>query len=315
MSAPLSDLSPTTLLTNRGRKLGHRWRWGDLFLTVSVVVVGGMFVVLVGFVLAKSYPFFAKLGFAPLTGLKWIPRSGMYGLAPLIWGTLYVAFFTLCIAFPLGVSVGVFLYDFCPVSVKRLLETVVYLLANIPPVVYGFVGIVLVLPQLRAWFGGAGYSVLAVAAMLAILTTPIIIIATYTALNAVPQEYHEGIVALGANRMAALRYVMLPIAWPGVITGALLGLGRAIGETMIVLMLSGNVVGVPLSPLSPIRTLTGNIALEMSYSTGDHRRALFVCGLVLFLLTMGIDLIVVKILLHGKRGQAATFVLQIPWGD
>jgi len=289
-------------LSSPGHAVG--WWWAKMALRAGALLVGGLFFVMVGFVFFKSLPFLARAGIGVLYGMQWSPRTGLYGILPLIWGSWYVAAMTLALAIPWGMGVGIFLFVYCPARLKGTFQATVYLLANIPPVVYGFVGIVLVLPQLRARFGGTGYSILAAAMMLTVLITPTIAIATYTALCAVPQEYYEGALALGADKNGAIRRVLLPVAWPGIMAGALLGLGRAMGETMIVLMVGGNVIGMPLSPLAPIRTLTSNIALEMAYAAGDHRRALFACGLVLLALVMGVDLVVMGLLRRSMRLQA-----------
>jgi phosphate ABC transporter permease protein PstC len=187
---------------------------------------------------------------------------------------------------PLGLACAIVLAEIAPRGLRRWLKPAIEILAGIPSVVYGFIGIVIVMPLIRRWLGGPGASGLAAAAILGVMILPTIIAVSIDALQAVPRPYREGSLAMGATEWQTIWRVVLPAARPGIVAAVILGMGRAVGETMAVVMVAGNAVQLPHSPLDPVRTLTANLALEMSYASGDHRAALFATGVVLFLIVI-----------------------------
>lgn len=207
----------------------------------------------------------------------------------MIIGSLAVTGGALVIAVPLGVATAAFLAELAPARLARLLRPAVDLLAGIPSVVYGFVGLTMLVPWIRETFGGPGFSVLAGSLLLGVMVLPTVVAISEDAIRAVPRSYREGSLALGATPWQTLTRVVLPAARPGIVAAAVLGMGRAIGETMAVLMVTGNVTALPNSPLAPTRTLTANIALEMGYASGRHQEALFATGIVLFVLIMALN--------------------------
>jgi phosphate ABC transporter permease protein PstC len=255
------------------------------------------------FILKEGLPFILKVG--PLEfffSSDWRPQAGHYGIFPMIVSTLYVTFGALAIGAPLAIAGAVFLTQFAPPGLMRVVKPAIELLAGIPSVVYGFIGVMVLAPFIRTVFGGPGLSVLAAAVILGVMVLPTIMSISVDAINAVPRSYLEGALALGATRWRAVRTVVLKAASSGIVAGIVLGLGRALGETMAVIMVAGNAVKIPGSPLESARTLTANIALEMGFALGMHRQALFASGVVL---------LVIIILLNGlamsalkKRGQA-----------
>jgi phosphate transport system permease protein len=188
----------------------------------------------------------------------------------------------LIVGVPLGLACAVVLAEMAPARLRLALKPAIEILAGIPSVVYGFMGIVIVLPWIRAHLGGPGASMLAAAVILGVMILPTVIAIAIDALQAVPRSYREGSLAMGATQWQTIRRVVLPAARPGIVAAVILAMGRAVGETMAVVMVAGNAVLLPRSPLDPVRTLTANLALEMSYATGDHRAALFATGMVLF---------------------------------
>jgi phosphate ABC transporter permease protein PstC len=209
-----------------------------------------------------------------------------YGLLPMIIGSLFVTAGALVIGVPFGLSCAIILTEFSSRRVRRLLKPVIELLAGNPSVVYGFIGVVILVPFIRDNLGGPGLSVLAASIILGIMILPTIISISIDSLEAVPRSYREGSIALGATRWQTTRMVMFPAAKSGIIASIILGMGRAIGETMAVIMIAGNAATIPRSLLDPVRTLTSNIALEMGYAAGEHREALFATGVILFIIIM-----------------------------
>jgi phosphate transport system permease protein len=184
---------------------------------------------------------------------------------------------------PLGVACAVVLGEMAPPRARAVLKPMIEILAGIPSVVFGFMGIAIIMPWIRQHLGGPGASGLAGALILGVMILPTIIAISLDALQAVPRSYREGSLALGATQWQTIWRVVLPAARSGIVAAVILGIGRAVGETMAVVMVTGNAVQLPLSPLDPLRTLTANMALEMSYAAGDHRASLFATGIVLFL--------------------------------
>ena len=244
-------------------------------------------VLIFAFIFREGLPLMLKTGIPKfIAGTRWAPSQNQYGILPMIVGSLEVTLLAIVFGAVLGLSCSMFLAEFAPRWSVRLLKPVIELLAGIPSVVYGFIGVVVLVPLIRRSFGGPGFSVLASAIILGIMILPMVIAVSLDALQAVPLNYKEGSLALGATRWQTLYRVTFPAARSGIIAALILGMGRAVGETMAVIMVAGNAVKIPHSVLEPVRTLTSNIALEMGYASGDHQAALFATGVVLFIITM-----------------------------
>jgi phosphate transport system permease protein len=251
------------------------------FSAVSILAV------ITAFIFAEGVPIMVKYGFKSfLGGMNWYPSEKSFGLLPMVFGSLMVTLGALVIGVPLGLSCAVFLTEFSSKRLRRTIKPIIELLAGIPSVVYGFMGVVLLVPFIRRTFGGPGLSVLAAAVILGIMILPTIISITIDSLLAVPAAYREGSIALGATRWQTTKMVLFPAARSGIVASIILGMGRAVGETMAVIMVAGNAVDIPRSLLAPVRTLTSNIALEMGYASGEHRQALFATGVILFVIIM-----------------------------
>jgi phosphate transport system permease protein len=247
------------------------------------------------FILREGAPLIYKVGLANFFSTDWHPTAGHYGIALMIVGSAVVTAGALTLGVPLGIACAIVLGEMAPPRARQFLKPAIEILAGIPSVVYGFMGIVVVLPFIRRHLGGPGASGLAGAVILGIMILPTVIAISLDALQAVPRSYREGSLALGATQWQTIRRVVLPGARSGIIAAVILGMGRAVGETMAVVMVAGNAVQLPHSPLDPVRTLTANLALEMGYAAGDHRAALFATGIVLFL---------VIVVLNGVAGLA-----------
>jgi len=235
------------------------------------------------FIFNEGLPFIFKYGLRKfLFSNEWQPQLGKFGIFPMITASLWVTLGAMIIGAPLGVAVAFFLSEYVPRSIMRIVKPTIELLAAIPSVVYGFIGVMVLAPIIRDNFGGPGLSLLAGSIILGIMILPTIISISVDSILAVPQSYREGSLALGATVWQTIHMVTIKASKSGIIASIILGLGRAVGETMAVIMVAGNAVNIPHSPLDSVRTLTANIALEMSYATGMHRQALFATGVVLF---------------------------------
>jgi phosphate transport system permease protein len=254
-----------------------------LLIAVAFSAIGGLLLIAL-FIMKEGLPFIFDVGIKNfLFAKKWDPQSGLFGILPMIIASLWVTAGAMIVGAPLGVAGAVFLVEFMPRSVMRVVKPTIELLAGIPSVVYGFIGVMVLAPFIRAHLGGPGLSVLAASIILGIMILPTVISISIDSITAVPNTYREGSFALGATRWQTVRMVVLKAARSGIIASIILGMGRAIGETMAVIMVAGNAVKIPHSPLDSVRTLTANIALEMGYATGLHRQALFATGVILFL--------------------------------
>ncbi len=255
------------------------------------------------FVFYSGLPLIFRIGVRDfIFNTTWAPMQGIFGILPMIAGSIMVTFGALALAVPLGVGGAIFLAEFAPKIITRVLRPAIQLLAGIPSVVYGFWGLITLVPLLRGYFGGSGFSALAGSIILAIMILPTIVNISEDAILSVPNSYKEGSLALGSTHWQTIKHVMLPCARPGVITGIVLGMGRAIGETMAIIMVTGNVPAMPASFLDPVRTLTGNVVIEIGYAYGDHQQALFATGVVLFIFIMFLNILVnLKI---KKEGEA-----------
>lgn len=236
------------------------------------------------FIFKEGAPFVYKVGLDNFLSSDWHPTAQRYGIAFMLVGSTAVTGGALAFGIPLGVSCAVVLGEMASDTLRAVLKPIIEILAGIPSVVFGFIGITLVLPWIRQHLGGPGASGLAGALILGVMILPTIIAISLDALRAVPRAYREASLAMGATEWQTIWRVVLPAARSGIVAAVILGVGRAIGETMAVVMVTGNAVQLPHSPLAPLRTLTANLALEMAYSTGDHRAALFATGVVLFII-------------------------------
>jgi phosphate ABC transporter permease protein PstC len=271
-----------------GIERGERFTRGVLLLAACSAV--SVLAVITVFIFAEGTPIMFRRGVGKfLFGLDWLPGEGGFGLLPMIIGSVQVTLGALVIGVPFALACAVILTEFSSRGVRNILKPVIELLAGIPSVVYGFIGVVVLVPFIRETFGGPGFSVLAASVVLGIMILPTVISITIDAIQALPPSYREGALAMGATRWQAVRMVILPSARSGIVASIILGMGRAVGETMAVIMIAGNAAIIPRGPLEPVRTLTSNIALEMSYAGGEHREALFATGVILFIIIMALN--------------------------
>ena len=262
----------------------------QLFFLTACVSITAVILISV-FLFASGIPAIREIGvFKFLFGTKWKPANNLYGIFSMIVGSLYVTAGALLIGVPIGILTAVFMVHFCPKNIYVPLKSAVDLMAGIPSVVYGFFGLVVLVPLIRELFGGRGMSALAASVLLGLMILPTIIKVSETSIRAVPKSYYEGGLALGASHERSIFYIVLPDAKSGIFAGIVLGIGRAVGETMAVMMVAGNQAVIPKSILSGVRTLTTNIVLEMGYSTDLHRQALIGTAIVLFVFILVINL-------------------------
>ncbi len=245
------------------------------------------------FLFANGIPAMHEIGlFNFLLGKTWAPTDvpASYGIFPMIVGSLYVTAGAILIGVPIGIFTAIFLAEFCPKKLYRILKPAVELLAGIPSVVYGFFGLVVLVPFVRDTFGGNGTSILTASILLGIMILPTIVGVSESAIRAVPRSYYEGAQALGATKERSVFFATLPAAKSGIFASIVLGIGRAIGETMAVILVVGNQPRVPDSILKGVRTLTTNIVLEMGYAADLHREALIATAVVLFVFILIINI-------------------------
>lgn len=259
-------------------------------LTACVSILSVVLICL--FLFANGVPAMKEIGFGDfLLGQKWKPGNDKYGIFPMILGSIYVTGGALLIGVPVGILTAIFMARFCPKSLYRFLKPAIELLAGIPSVVYGFFGLVVMVPFIREYIGGNGTSILTASILLGIMILPTIIGVSEAAIRAVPDSYYEGALALGASHERSVFCAVIPAAKSGITAGVVLGIGRAIGETMAVIMVAGNQARMPNGILKGIRTLTANIVLEMGYATDLHREALIATGVVLFVFILVINVL------------------------
>jgi phosphate transport system permease protein len=253
-----------------------------LFATgISTILI---IILIIAFIFQQGLPAMQAYGvFNFIFGMTWAPTSGQFGVFPMIVGTLTITALALLMAVPLSLCCSIFLAEIAPPTMRRILKPTIQALAGIPSVIYGFFGLVVLVPFMRIHFGGTGFSMLAASLILTVMILPTIISISEDALRSIPLEYKEASLALGATQWQTIKNVIFPAAIPGVITAIILGMGRAVGETMAVIMVAGNVAQIPGSIFDPVRALTSNIALEMGYATGLHYNALFATGIVLIM--------------------------------
>ncbi len=259
-------------------------------LTACVSILAVLLICI--FLFANGIPTVGKIGVKEfLLGIEWKPLQNLFGILPMIIGSIYVTAGAIVIGVPIGLLCAVYLARFCPKSIYKILKPAVDLLAGIPSIVYGFFGLVVIVPLMQNLFGGSGKSVLTASVMLGIMILPTIISVSEAALRAVPDSYYEGALALGATHERSTFKAVLPAAKSGITAGVILGIGRAIGEAMAVNMVAGNQAIIPKSIFDGVRTLTSNIVLEMGYATDLHREALIATSLVLFVFILIINLL------------------------
>ena len=249
------------------------------------------------FLFANGIPAMKEIGFGNfLSGEMWKPKNEIFGILPMIVGSLYVTAGAIIFGVPVGILTAVFMAYYCPKKIYKPLKAATELLAGIPSVVYGFFGLVVIVPVIRTLgrdlgFGGNGSNILTASILLGMMILPTIIGLTESSVRAVPEQYYEGAVALGATHERAIFRVVIPAAKSGVVAAIVLGVGRAIGETMAVIMVAGNQARMPAGIFRGVRTLTANIVIEMGYATGLHREALIATGVVLFVFILIINLL------------------------
>lgn len=243
------------------------------------------------FLFANGIPAISEIGVGKfLGGTSWKPSNDIYGIFPMIIGSLYVTAGAMLIGVPIGILTAVFMARFCPKGIYKVAKPAIELLAGIPSVVYGFFGLMVIVPLIRKLFGGSGTSMLAASVVLGIMILPTIIGVSESAIRAVPESYYEGSLGLGASHERSVFFAVLPAAKSGILAAIILGLGRAVGETMAVVMVAGNQAIIPEKLTQGVRTMTANIVLEMGYATDLHREALIATAVVLFVFILLINL-------------------------
>lgn len=273
-----------------------------LFMIAAAISVAAVVVICV-FIFGNGVPAIAEIGvFDFLFGTTWRPSNEIFGIGTMIVGSLYVMAGALVIGVPLGILCAIFLANFGSNRVAKVAKAGVQLLAGIPSVVYGFFGLVVLVPFIRANLGGTGQSVLCASIVLGIMILPTIITLSESALKAVPQTYYEGALALGADHERSVMRVVLPAAASGIMASIILAIGRAIGETMAVIMVAGNQVQLPGAITEGVRTMTANIVLEMGYAADLHRGALIGTACVLFVFILIINFCFSAIKRRNKNG-------------
>lgn len=243
------------------------------------------------FLFANGIPAIGKIGiFKFLLGKQWKPGNNLYGILPMILGSIYVTAGAIMVGVPIGVLTAIYLSRFCPRGLYKVIKPAIDLLAGIPSVVYGFFGMVVIVPIMSCLFGGSGKSMATASVLLGIMILPTIIGVSESAINAVPSSYYEGALALGASHERSVFFATLPAARSGIMAGVVLGIGRAIGETMAVIMVAGNQARMPKGIFAGVRTMTANIVLEMGYATDLHRETLIATAVILFVFILIINL-------------------------
>jgi phosphate transport system permease protein len=264
----------------------RREKWAKrVFLLLAWMSVGAVGVIL-GYLLGSGIPTILEIGTSNFFGTVWKPSEGLYGIRSMLAGSACVTLGAMLVGVPLGLLCALYLSRFCPRAIYRSLRWGVSLLAGIPSIVYGFFGLTVLVPLLGRWTGTGGKGLLTASLLLGVMTLPTIISVAESALSAVPESYYEGALALGATHEKGVFSVVLPAAGSGVLSAVILGAGRAVGETMAVMMVAGNQALMPRGLLAGLRTMTTAIVLEMGYASGLHRQALIAIGAVLLVLIL-----------------------------
>ncbi|EJT5937898.1 phosphate ABC transporter permease subunit PstC [Clostridium perfringens] len=272
-------------------------------ISASVAVIS--LLLIIGFVFYKGLRPFIVEGYSFwdfIFGTQWIPSANKYGILPMIVASLGATIGALLIGVPVGILTAIFIAEIAPKKIAKIMSGAVELLAGIPSVLYGVFGLAIIVPTIQDVFNlPKGQSLLAVIIVLAIMMLPTVITVSETAIRAVPNAYKEGSLALGASKTETIFKVIVPAAKSGIMTGVVLGIGRAIGETMAVILVAGNTPVIPSSIMDSVRPLTTNIALEMGYAFGTHQEMLFATGVVLFTFILILNLVLSK--LSNKGGK------------
>lgn len=263
----------------------------SLFLIAACISIISVILICV-FLFANGVPAIKEIGFADfIFGKTWRPGNDIYGIFPMIMGSIYVTAGAIIIGVPIGVLSAIYLARFCPKKLYKIIKPGIELLAGIPSIVYGFFGLVVLVPFIRNTFQGNGNSILSASILLGVMILPTIIGVSESAIRAVPNKYYEGALALGATHERSVFCTVVPAAKSGIMAGIVLGIGRAIGETMAVIMVAGNQARMPQGIFKGVRTMTANIVIEMGYATDLHREALIATGVVLFVFILIINLL------------------------
>lgn len=275
----------------RALKAKKRVDWKErffhaLFLTSAIIGIVSLFIIAY-FIVQESLPAFQEVGLSGIVlGQDWLPPA-LYGVATMIVASIVSTFGAVIIGVPIGVLTAIFIAEIAPKRLANIIRPAVELLAGIPSVVYGFFGLVIIVPLIQTTFNvPAGNTILAGMIVLGVMILPTVITVSETSIRAVPRAYKEGSLALGASSVFTIFKLLLPAARSGIMTGVILGIGRALGETMAIIMVMGNAPAMPQGILDSARTLTANIAIEMSYASGVHASALYATGVVLLAFIM-----------------------------
>jgi phosphate transport system permease protein len=265
--------------------------FGEKFSSIAFFVLAlsalSVLALITVFIFIEGVPLIAEVGLIDFVfGMKWAPSQGEYGIFPMIVGTVLVTLGAVIIGVPIAICCSIFLAEFAPSRLSNLVRPAIQLLAGIPSVVYGFWGLIFIVPIIRNYLGGPGLSILAGSVILGIMILPTVISISEVSLLSLPRLLKEGAFALGATHWQTIRRVLLPAAISGIVAAGILGIGRGFGETMAVIMVLGNASAMPKSILDPARTLTTNIGIEMGYASGEHQQALFATGIVLLVIIM-----------------------------
>lgn len=262
-----------------------------VFLIAAFVSIAAVALICV-FLFVNGIPAMKEIGFGRfLSGEVWRPSNELYGILPFILGSIYVTAGALIIGVPAGLLTAIFLAKFCPEGIYKIMKPFINLMAGIPSVVYGFFGMCVLVPLVRSLFGVNGNTMLTASILLGMMILPTIISVSETAIRAVPDKYYQGALALGATHERSVFLTVVPAAKSGIMAGIILGVGRAIGETMAVIMVAGNQPRIPDGLLTGVRTMTANIVIEMGYAADLHREALIATGVVLFVFILIINLL------------------------
>ena len=305
MSTPLNRKQ---LVKNKGSNNKRKYVMEKLseriFLICALLSVFSLLLI-IGFVFVKGANPFVSEGYSFtdfIFGMDWVPSEDKFGIFPMIVASLFATFGALVIGVPIGLLTAIFLAEIAPKKVAKIISPAVQLLAGIPSVLYGVFGLAIIVPFLQEYLGLAkGQSLLAVIIVLAIMMLPTIVTVAETAIRAVPKTYREGSLALGASQIETIFKIVVPAAKSGIMAAIVLGLGRAIGETMAVILVAGNSLILPTSLTDSVRPLTTNIALEMGYAHGTHQEMLFATGIILFSFILLLNFVLVKIASKGGK--------------
>lgn len=261
----------------------------SLLAVISVITIGG-------YIFVRGVPAILEYGiFDFIFGQVWEPSAEEFGIFPMIVASLLGTLGAIIIGLPIGLFMAVFISEYAPKSLANALKLAINILAGIPSVVYGFFGLIVIIPLIDKYFGGGGNSLLAVIIILSIMILPTIVSVSTSSLLAVPKSYVEGALGLGATHTEAVFDVVVPAAKSGIMAAVVLGVGRAVGETMAVILVAGNTPQIPMALTDRVRTLTASIAMEMSYSSGFHQDMLFAIGVVLFIFVVVLNIILCTI--------------------